>query len=967
MQIKIFSYSKGSELGGLISKIANSYKNLKFIIPSKKDKFWWYSKTENLNLNYDLWTWQDIYDDICLNIDGVHKIILSPPDHLLVLKNILDAVLKSKPEKINLWPGLLRSGFPGILSDDVHELLNEHVKPENLILDENEPSGFLLPEVYSKYLKYLDENNLIDSAQIWTSALEVLNLNQDWGKNYNLIFTGFLSFNHGQFELLQALNARCENLIILKPEAYLNNFHDVNEQFEIINIGSQNKKSSGKIIEIPAPEPGLEPEILARNLALWSQNKGPFNEFLKFSGFDSIGIMTQNGREFQFINALTRYKIPFNLTAGFKISETLPGQILESIRNLNTRYFPTYETAMLLTRQCFAGKNFDVNNAFRSGRAGLENWIEYLSSMDENKNNSALTSMKAIQKFLNVISHKNTPAKIMSAFYEFLTTENLWLDKMQLDIISEFDEAIRLTASAIQTVGEKVLALNELLPDLGSVQDKKIFGDEAFDFLESWCRNSHVRAPLQITNAIKLFIGQPPVLASFKIFIMTGITQKNWSGNIMGSPLLGNSQRDLLAQNGTYLPSVHDKANQREALFRRLIFTGENLTIILRPELDEENRPVLESPFLKHFLDDMPNWKFMGLKNSGINILINSDGYNFNEINNNLESTRKLPEINFNAKIIGVSELKKFLNCPLQWYLNSRAKLYEKKFELVTRIDWGNMTHSLFENVWKNFRTSLNQNNFIPLVNSEWEKLISGDEIYKNYSRLVNDFRLKRLLDGVKFRVMRLGNVQAEIIKNLNSAGYFHEKILLEEEAQLITTVDNIKFPGQCDRIEIIKNKSGVKFALITDYKEGKSESYETDFKIKNYAWNFEDREKFKYGLQISGYVKLFNENYPGLRLGGAYFLGLEDGKLSGTFDDELKEIFIKYSADKKLKSLMSEREDEGLYSMKCAAKILNSGKFAPDYKNNNCKYCGLYSICRKGELNARNLFDDEEFNDDAE
>ena len=172
--------------------------------------------------------------------------------------------------------------------------------------------------MYSKYLKYLDENNLIDSAQIWTSALEVLNLNQDWGKNYNLIFTGFLSFNHGQFELLQALNARCENLIILKPEAYLNNFHDVNEQFEIINIGSQNKKSSGKIIEIPAPEPGLEPEILARNLALWSQNKGPFNEFLKFSGFDSIGIMTQNGREWMTLlpNEIITQRLPIKKTRG---------------------------------------------------------------------------------------------------------------------------------------------------------------------------------------------------------------------------------------------------------------------------------------------------------------------------------------------------------------------------------------------------------------------------------------------------------------------------------------------------------------------------------------------------------------------------------------------------------------------------------------------------------------------------
>ena len=159
--MKIISYSKGSELNNIISKISGSFKNkgknLKFIIPSRKDKFWWYAQTENLKFDYDLWIWQNIYDDICSSINAARKVILSPPDHLLILKNILDAVLNSKPEKIKSWPGLSRAGFSGILSDDIHELLNEHVEPENLILDENEPSGFLLPEVYGQYLKYLDD------------------------------------------------------------------------------------------------------------------------------------------------------------------------------------------------------------------------------------------------------------------------------------------------------------------------------------------------------------------------------------------------------------------------------------------------------------------------------------------------------------------------------------------------------------------------------------------------------------------------------------------------------------------------------------------------------------------------------------------------------------------------------------------------------------------------------------------
>ena len=109
--------------------------------------------------------------------------------------------------------------------------------------------------------------------------------------------------------------------------------------------------------------------------------------------------------------------------------------------------------------------------------------------------------VQAIKKFRNVMARQNRPARIMEAFYDFLTTENLWLDRfntLQTANIPELDETLRTTASAIETIGGKVLAFNELLPDLGEVQNDKLKNDEAYDFLERWCANTDIRPPIQI-------------------------------------------------------------------------------------------------------------------------------------------------------------------------------------------------------------------------------------------------------------------------------------------------------------------------------------------------------------------------------------------------------------------------------------------------------------------------------------
>ena len=948
MTLKTRSYNHGSELSRLAQEITQEYsgQDIRIVVPSRHDKSYWPE-------NRKIWTWDDIYKDICTtgNLEGRKS--LAPPDHMLILRTILRQVLEDCAIDTETWPGLRRSGFPEILSKDIRELMNEAVTPDKLIYspESDNPSEFLLPEVYSRYTKYLQQYNLLDSAQVYTEAYRLMKDVQTWGRDYVMILAGFMSFNHGQLELVRALRDRCAEVVILKPEAEMPDFHDIDYQFSMIRPANS---SSGKIIELPVYEPSLEPEVAARYLALWASG-----EREDFPGFDGIAIMISPGREESYAEAFKRYRIPYDFMSGSPISQTLPGKILATLNTLRLRNFPAYDTAMLLTQTCFAGKDFPVLRAYRAGIHGLDTWENYLAEHEaENEAFSpALTVIRAIKTFTDTLSRKNTPAQIMAAFHAFLTAKGLWLDRYCMNRDNpEFDESIREIASAIETVAQKDLALHELLPDIGPVQDFRLNNDDAYDFLESWSRKTNTRAPVQVSNAVRIFTGNPPVLAFFPVFIMTGITSKSWSGNITSSPLLGNEERRKLDENGAHVPTSSEKALQREALFRRLIQTGENLTVIIRPELDDEGRPVSESPFMARFRDDhKDSWDIQALPVAGINILLGDDSYIFPEIDPKENITRNIPVISKKAHAVGASDIHELLACPFLWWQKRQAKLYEQETDIVSPAEWGNMMHGYWRRVWARYREDMNASGkfFMHIALDEWAKFVKEED--GDYRKLICDTRLKRKLDGIAFRAKRLAGVQADVIDELRAAGYEYRRILLEEEAHLKADIDGVAFLGQCDRIDIMTSPEGQETAFIADYKEGTGTNSEDSMNIKGYSWNVEDRQKFTRGLQLSVYAALYPHD-----LTGVYILGLEDGKISGSFKGNSGEIFKPYKSDKFSNSII-DRIDEGNYAMNCAVNILKERKFAPEYRADTCRYCRIKSLCRKGEFRGMVITDDEE------
>ena len=935
---RVLPYSTSRELKAALSSVKKD-DNTHIIIPSRKDKFFISEP--------DAWTWNDIYDSIAASSKSR---VISPPDHLLILGSILSKAVSENKEKVKALPGIKRAGFLQVLSTDIRELLNEAASPSSLPYDpeSSKAAEFLLPVVYSRYVDYLKNNSLLDSAQLCSAALDALKANQSWGKNYVMVFAGFLSFNHSQLELVKALVDRCREVIIIKPEAGMSNFHDAAAQFGIMQKAAP---STGRILQLNITEPDLEPEMTARTLALWSA--GEREDLGEFPGFDAVGLMLAEGREEVFAQAFTRYGVPHSFMNGIPISQTLPGRVLSLLENISSRNFPAYETSMLLTQPCFAGAAFPVMKAWRAGRAGLESWREYLAGPEKEDSKifrDALLAVDAIAKFCGVLDIKNTPEKIMAAFRDFLKTPGLWLERFDNTADTpELDETIRQTASAIETVEHKVLALEELSPDLGSVQDMRFSKEDSYNFLTTWCKNTNTRAAVQTANSVRIFTGQPPVLASFPVWIMTGVTQKTYSGNLQASPLLGSEARAKLQD--VHLPTLNEKAEQKEAVFRRLIHTGEELTIISRPLLDDEGRPVAESPFMQRFKEDMAGWKVQVSQTEGIKILLGGDGFIFPEIDAQDKTQRSIPVIEKKAHVVGASDIQELLGCPFLWWQRRQAVIYEPSSDLAAAFEWGNLLHKYWECVWRGYRNDMEASGdvFSLLAAQEWLKLERVSEDYEKFKWVLKDSRLKRKLASIKWRAKRLVKIQAEILDGLHDAGWVHRDILLEEDAHLRADAEGVTFLGQCDRIEILDDADGKRWAFIADYKTGKGENSEQRTNTKNYLWRDEeqgDNGNFAFGLQLSVYAALFKA----CDLAGVYILGLEDGKVSGTVTGSAQDIF-KPHASKKFYGDVTARVLEGYYAMDSAVKILKEGEFSPVYGCEQCQWCKVKSLCRKGEF----------------
>jgi hypothetical protein len=949
-----------------------------------------------------LWNWEDLFNDLCAFLDVPRLRQIDPPDHRLILSTVVAELLEENrggSGLLELWPGLARPGFLDILSDDIRELINEAVSVEQLSVTalDDKPTSKVLPWLYERYLLYLRNNRLLDSAQIPLKALELLESGgetaEDWGRDKLFVFVGFMSFTHGQLALLQKLEQIAhEELVVLKPATELENFQDATRQFQ-----SQNPTHTwedappltpGVVVSLSVSEHSLEPELVARTLALWQAGTGVLGEKEKkdltpFPGFGAVGISTPAHRMAALEAALRRYRIPYFLARGRSIARTLLGTTLTSLWATWVQGLPPYDTALLLAQPCLGGPGFSIDDAVRAGPRGLQEWEVYLkqatkktATREETQNaKRALKAFKSLTKFCLTLEKGASPSGLLGALHAFLTVPGLWVDALVRlpESSPDLDGSLRELAASVEEVEDKHLALRELQPDLGPAGKIVLKGKGAADFLRSWCEDTLVQPSPSLGGAVVLYDGPPPILASHPVWVMTDVTQKDWPGLIRSSPLLDVPEREAMVTVSAYLPSIHDKHMQKEALFRRLLQTGDVLTVTSRSTADEEGRPANATSFMESFFTDMKLWQQFEAPTVGISGLTPGSGEPYFpaiEVAGGEKTERVMPVAQGTRRDaetlrVPVSGLYDLLDCPLRYWLKRNARLKERDTRLFSEATAGLLTHKIWEAVWRNRQETGEP---LPLlVAEEWRRALSlgahgvlgglgvhephgphGTD-YSAFEVLLKDRRLERHRKNMEFYLQRLSRTQQAILDRLAACGLTHRSVAAETELTPYR-VEGVTFTGRCDRVETFDDGS----VVIVDYKWGRSASYEKGLANLDSRRHFAPREgvlqheSFKCGLQLSAYALMYAAGRPESRVAGVGFLGHKDGGLAGTFATPVAGCYL---PDKKTSASLKAREEEALAAMGVAAALLKSQRYEPCYVAESCRYCDVKGVCRKGEL----------------
>jgi RecB family exonuclease len=1015
--VRIIPYRKVSDLDPLLRDFLG--KETRFIVPSRRDREWWRLRAglRDFGLEPDsetrLWNWEDLFNDICAFLDSPILRQIDPPDHRLILSYLVAELLKENqkenregdalPPLLKLWPGLARPGFLDILSDDIRELLNEAVSVEQLSVTvfDDKPTSKVLPWLYGRYLLYLRHNRLLDSAQIPLKALELLEnsgeMAEDWGRNKRFVFAGFMSCTHGQFALLQKLEKIShEELVLLKPATELVDFQDATRQFKSQENTWEDDPPimPGVVVSLSISEHSLEPELVARTLALWQAGTGvlatltpPEGEEKEgeekerkegrtlFPGFGVMGISTPPHRMAALEAALRRYHIPYSLARGRSIAQTFLGTTLTSLWTTWVQGLNSYDTALLLAQPCLGGPGFSIDGAVRAGPRGVKEWAAYLKQaaknavhQEETKNaKRALKAFKALTKFCLLVDKGASPSRLLGAFHSFLTMPGLWVDALAClpESNPDLDDSLRELVASVEEVEDKGLALRELQPDLGPAGKVLLQGKEAIDFLQSWCEETLVQPSPPLRGAVVLYDGPPPILASHSVWIITDVTQKNWPGLIRSSPLLDASEREAMVSVSAYLPSIHDKYTQKEALFRRLLQTGDNLTVTSHSTTDEEGRPTNVTSFMDSFFTDMKVWEHPVIPTVGIGGLTpgRSEAY-FPAIEVEISEKREraMPVAQGSrrgaeALRLPVSGLYNLLDCPLRYWLERNARLKERDTKLFSKAMAGQLTHKIWEAIWHTQQKTSETLSF--LTAEEWRRALSLEADYSAFEVLLKDRRLERHRKNMEFYLQRLAHTQQAILDRLAACGLRHRLVSAETELPPYQ-VEGVIFTGRCDRVEVFEDGS----VVIVDYKWGRSASYEKGLanlaSRRHFAAQGDvligdglKRESFKYGLQLSAYALMYAIEHSEGQVAGVGFLGHGDGTLAGTFAPPVAGCYL---PNKKTSVSLQERKEEALAAMKCAAALLKSQRYEPCYVAESCRHCGVKGVCRKGELRGDTL-----------
>lgn len=956
MSVSVESYYHISEKQKRLAEIYEKNKEKAiFIVPSGMDKEYLLDLISDngsfLEERPKIWVWSDLYNELNIVAEVSPRHVLDPTDHLFILKHLLNLFVKeTKNAGLDLPPGVERHGFVKILGENIRDLLLEGVLPETLTEKISETEGnktspeAILYRLYSDYLSYLEKNNLLDSAQIATETSKLLNNTKvrSYSKEHKFVFIGFLTFTGGQLNLVKhSFDKEVEKIFIL-PNSGLEYRHDSIKQ--ISDYKGYKEKTAIEInyMELNASNAFLQFNAIARELALWLHDKSDLSKIGGFTSFGDIGIQVQEKRLKILKSALSRYKIPYNLQVRENVGETLLGELPKLIWSAYSSNWDTHETLLLLSSPLIHTEDFNFKNCLKYHPQGQKKWELNLKNQEK-----MLKVFKRIIGFCSEIRTGGSPVTVLSTWRDFI---------LDLDITNkigplvstqvELDSEIKNFAYSIRELERKIKTVESSDKNIKELLNVFLSGSDAINYILDWNENAKLPMPLQQNGSVTVYVGSPPVLAEHRYWIMTDVDYDTWPGKFKESPLLSDENKEKI-NNITvsdvekesdafvlYLPNLHDKREQRESLFRRLIATGVDGIIFTRSLNDSNARPVGKAQFLESIKTNYPAkgeilYPLLSLTPDKNETWFS--GAEVSEGEKKIDRDRMPRKVewgeDFLEKTVSLSSLDEWIKCPYRYWCKSVLGLEKTRTDLFDPLSAGSFVHKLWELSWLEYQKN-NKQSFVILSKKYWDKAA------EEYPNLIKDGRLKRQADRLKKQVESVALLLDKIEKNMSGRTNVEIESWLPE-----LDVGGVKFRGRLDRADIFESED-VKRMVILDYKLGDANKHKDDWQLAAYSIIKQGK-----GYRPIGYA----------------WVGHKSGTLCGYFiDNEIKEVYEAKNTNKELDDLLKETK-EHIHDM---AESIKKGIYEADYNSLACsRYCEFYTICRKKEAVSYDLEEGEDDN----
>ncbi len=963
MPVRILEYQFAGELSSFLKETFKSEGLcLYFLVPGTGDRRWLRDVLVGEGTfgggEPAILRWEELYREAAARIhtDGqTQKRQIDPPDHWLIVRYILEELLEATSRGKDLPPAIRKTGFVSILGATLRELLREEVLPEHLSTSlgcddcndgracpvEGSPDR-LLCLLYHRYTAYLESRGLFDSAQAATVIREMIEKkpkeSSSWLRTSSFVFTGFLSFTHGQLLLLRSLHDLGASLTVLVPATGLE-IHNATRQLEnLLDEGPHRANCRNlRVLEMESGDQRLEIEHLVRNFVLWERGKGPLRETAgPFPGWENMALATEDNRLPLVEEVLKRYRVPYFVDDGPKVASTPLWKAVSRFRELHGRGFPTDETAWFLAEPFLPTKEFPFEAALEATPRGQKEWKDFLGDQYP----EGLPVFEALLSFADSIESGGSPAELLELLKRLTTPGDAgpggW-DRTLSELVVPFpglDEEVRRLSGSLRELEEKSIQMREAEPDIGPAGCHKLSGDRAMAFLFAWAERSTIWQAPKTTGNLAVYAGNPPVLAHHRVFALTGALASAWPGRLGQSPLLPDEKREQLHQDPSlelgafHLPLLLEVRKQRQALFRRILACGDELTIVSRPRQDSSGRPLQPSPFLAEAKKCDPPWVTPiveePVKTTMKDVLPDDAQIRIRpvEVRESEEPLvpqrllREIPLLGERNPVVPASaylgDIDLWESCPFRYYAERVLGLKERRPGVFDPAKAGNAIHALWNSAWTERKRTGDP--LAKLVPELWQKKVMGiyPELFGEKSPLKR--HRKRLYD----QTLRLAKVQDDI----DGGGLEKNRKDQKLEGKLQTTIEGVTFTGRFDRLDILD--SG---AVLLDYKSGSSSTYVKSLQLPAYA------------LALRG-----KEFSPLLGWG---YLCLADGAVSGRFTEPASQFFGKNKTSPETLASLIEEAGTKLEAM---AKGLLSGNFTPNWDSDACKTCAYRGLCRKDE-----------------